>query len=278
MRRRKIVLMALILMNLAALAQRVSVSGIVKDTQTGERLSQVNVSAAGISVVTNEDGLFTLKLPDRVESVTVSHVGYHTQKVRVPQDQESPLDIRLKPATIQLDEVVVWTTDPRQLISIAMSKIPENYSNTAELMECFYRETAMKRQHYIAVAEGVVDMYKTSYKRGTGRDRVAIRKGRRLLSPKRGDTLTVKVLGGPVQPVQLDFVKNREFLLNVEELSYYDFKLLPSEMIDDREQFVVAISPLIPQPYAGYPRVESESRKHAASLPRPPFPRAGSLS
>ena len=35
---------------------------------------------------------------------------------------------------------------------------------------------------------------------------------------------------------------------------------------------------LIPQPYAGYPRDERESRKQAASLPRPPFPNAASGS
>ena len=239
---------------IVALAQRTVVSGTVRDARTGDRMAQVSVmvGGSGETVVTNDDGVFTLKTEKEVEKLVVSYVGYRTLRVNVKEQGNKPLDIRLTPASVQLNEVVVWTNDPRQLMRIAMSKIPENYSRKPELTECFYRETAMKRQNYIYVAEGVLDMYKTSYSKGVWRDRVAIRKGRRLLSPRQKDTLSVKVIGGPVQPVQLDVVKNPDFLLNPEDLENYSFELLPSQMIDDREQFVVAISPLIPQPYALY--------------------------
>ena len=243
-----------LMVGLVALAQRTAVSGTVCDAKSGDRLAQVSVMASGSgeAVVTNEDGVFTLKTEKDVQTLVVSYVGYRTLRVNVKNQGEKPLDIRLTPVSVQLHEVVVWTSDPRQLVRIAMDKIPENYSRKPELMECFYRETAMKRQNYIYVAEGVVDMYKSAYTKGTWRDRVAIRKGRRLLSPRQKDTLSVKVMGGPVQPVQLDVVKNPDFLLNPEELENYSFELMPSQMIDDREQFVVAISPLIPQPYALY--------------------------
>lgn len=243
-----------LMVSLVALAQRTAVSGTIRDAKSGDRLAQVSVMASGSgeAVVTNEDGVFTLKTEKDVQTLVVSYVGYRTLRVNVKNQGGKPLDIRLTPVSVQLHEVVVWTSDPRQLVRIAMDKIPENYSRKPELMECFYRETAMKRQNYIYVAEGVVDMYKSAYTKGTWRDRVAIRKGRRLLSPRQKDTLSVKVMGGPVQPVQLDVVKNPDFLLNPEELENYSFELLPSQMIDDREQFVVAIAPLIPQPYALY--------------------------
>jgi hypothetical protein len=207
-------------------------------------MAQVSVSAAGGSetVVTNEDGVFTLKSDRRVDELVISHVGYRTQRVKVAAS-DKPLDILLQPANIQLREVFVWTTDPRELMSAAISRIPQNYSQKPELLNCFYRETAMKRQHYITVAEGVVDMYKTAYNGYRGNDRVAIKKGRRLLSPKQNDTLGVKVIGGPVQPIQLDVVKNLDFLLNEEELALYDFSMQSPEMIDDREQLVVTIEP-----------------------------------
>jgi len=133
-----------------------------------------------------------------------------------------------------------------------MDKIPSNYSRMPMLYNCFYRETAMKRQHFIYVAEGVVDMYKTDYRRGIGRDRVAIEKGRRLLSPKRSDTLSVKVMGGPVLSVELDIVKNREFLLNRMELVNYQMRMEPLAMIDNRLQYVVSISPKKELPYPLY--------------------------
>jgi hypothetical protein len=81
---------------------------------------------------------------------------------------------------------------------------------------------------------------------------VAIDKGRRLLSPKRSDTLSVKVLGGPVAPVQLDIVKNTDFLLNAQELEYYDLRMEMPTTIGDRQQYVVSIEPRAILPYALY--------------------------
>lgn len=235
-------------------AQKIVLSGIVVDDKTGERIAQANVAAGrtGIAVVTNDDGRFTLKADDLPDGITVTHIGYQSQRLSAAQAQASPLTIRLKPGSVQLQEVVVWTTDPRELVNIAIRKIPENYSRQAELYNCFYRETAMKRQHFIYVAEGVVDMYKTAYNRDAGRDRVAIRKGRRLLSPKQNDTLTVKVMGGPVQPVQLDIAKNLDFLLNPEDLNCYSFTMEMPDMIDGRMQFVISITPNASMPWALY--------------------------
>lgn len=142
--------------------------------------------------------------------------------------------------------------NPRELLRAAISKIPQNYSRQPELYHCFYRETAMKRQHYICVAEGVVDMYKGGYGDSYSRDRVAIRKGRRLLSPKQSDTLCVKVLGGPVAPINLDVVKNMDLLLNMEELDHYDLRMEVPTAIDDRMQYVINLTPRVVMPYPLY--------------------------
>ncbi|MBQ7420781.1 MAG: carboxypeptidase-like regulatory domain-containing protein [Prevotella sp.] len=248
---KKILLVLITAIAMQAVAQRTVVSGTVISEKTGEKLSSANIKVdnSSVSVVTNEDGIFTLKIDETPNSITVSHIGYQTKRIKLDSNQAQKLSIRLTPASILLKEVVVWPENPRELIDIAIKKIPENFSQTPVLYNCFYRETAMKRQHYIYVAEGVVDMYKTGYDRNITRDRVAIIKGRRLISPKRGDTLSVKVMGGPVQPVQLDIVKNRDFLLNAEELDYYSFAMDIPATIDDRLQFVVSISPKVSRPY-----------------------------
>ena len=245
-------LIMLLLAPLAVLAQQVVVSGSVVDEKTGDCLRQVSVSAGRVSVVTNEDGVFSLKLDRMPAGITVSHLGYKTRKVSVEAGKTENLRIRLVPTTIKLREIVVRTGNPRELVDIAIRKIPENYSRKPELLTAFYRETAMKRKRYIYVAEGVEDMYKTAYNRSVGRDRVAIVKGRRLLSQKQGDTLGVKVMGGPVLPVQLDVVKNQEMLLNPEELDAYSFSFGVPEYINDRIQYVVRIEPRYAMPYALY--------------------------
>ena len=236
-------------------------SGTISDSTTGRPIPHATIVVEGttISVVSNEDGFFTLKAASMPEGVVISCVGYQSQVLRGHALSRrngatgaEPLAIALKPTAIALKEVVVWTEDPRELVRIAIRKIPQNYSDEAELYKGFYRETAMKRQHYIYVAEGVVDMYKTAYNHNVFRDRVAIRKGRRLLSPKHSDTLTVKVTGGPVLPVQLDIAKNTDLLLNAEELNNYVFTMMPSTTIGDRLQYVVAIKPRWVTPYPLY--------------------------
>ncbi len=249
---KKLGLIILLLAPLTVLAQRIIVSGTVTDGKTGRELGQVSVSAGKASVVTNEDGDFTLKLDDMPKVITVSHLGYRTRRMNLSEGKTSDLKIRLQPRAIQLKEIFVVNEDPRELVDIAISKIPENYSQSPELLKGFYRETAMKRRHYIYVAEGVEDMYKTPYSRNIWRDKVAIVKGRRLLSQKQGDTLGVKVMGGPVQAVVMDLVKNRDFLLNKENLDAYRFSMGVPEFINDRQQYVVLMEPGYETEYALY--------------------------
>ena len=254
----------LLLAPLAVFAQQVVVSGNVVDDKTGQSLGQVSVSAGRVSVVTNDDGDFSLKLSEDPEKVSVSHVGYKTRYLNVKAGQTENLKVRLRPATIQLREIVVVNEDPRELVEMAIRKIPDNYSMVPEMLKGFYRETAMKRKHYIYVAEGVEDMYKTGYNRSVSRDRVAIIKGRRLLSQKSSDTLGIKVMGGPVQAVVMDLVKNRDFLLNKEEMDAYSFKMGVPEFINDRQQYVIHMEPESDMPYALYHgKIYIDCERHA---------------
>lgn len=261
----------LLAIGLGAKAQKPVVSGTVVNSQTGRPIAGANVSALGgnEAVVTNGDGFFTLKMERMPRGVRVSHLGFEQLTVGNSQfaagDNPSAAHagetgganyrlptIRLRPAAIMLNEVVVTNENARNLVEAAMSKIAANYSNAPELLEGFYRETGMKRQHFIYVAEGVVDIYKTAYNRSAWQDRVAIRKGRRLLSPRQGDTLGLKVMGGPVQAVQLDIAKNRDFLLNKNELNYYAFSMDTPQRIDGRLQHVVRLEPRVVMPFALY--------------------------
>ena len=56
-------------------------------------------------------------------------------------------------------------------------------------------------------------------------------------------------MGGPVQHIQVDIVKNTDFLLNAEELDAYSFSMGVPATIGDRQQFVVEIAPRGEKPY-----------------------------
>lgn len=235
-------------------AQQATVSGKAIDAETHRPVAGASVTAGGLSVVTNDDGFFILKgSRSELQAVLVSHLGYHSQRVALGEDrQDSPLLIALNPAAVQLSEVLVMGANPRELVMAAIGRIVDNFSKKREMLSCFYREKVMKRQSYISVAEGLLDMYKTAYDRNTDHDRTAIRKGRRLLSPRQGDTLGVKVMGGPAAAMMLDIVKNPDILLNADELNLYDLKMEMPTTIADRRQYVVSIAPRRAVPYALY--------------------------
>jgi hypothetical protein len=158
----------------------------------------------------------------------------------------------MEPSSVMLDEIVVQGADAKELVQKAIEKIEDNYPIVPNLLRGFYRETVEKRGHFTSISEGVVDVYKTGYDKDDWRDGVAILKGRRLLSQRPSDTLSVKLQGGPVLPIMLDVVKEKDILLNEDELKNYTFRYVTMSKADDRNQYVVEIAPLYVLPYALY--------------------------
>jgi len=112
-----------------------------------------------------------------------------------------------------------------------------------------YRETIRKRRNYINVTEAIVNVYKTPYTDDVDRDRVQVYKGRQLLSPKTGDTLVVKLQGGPNYSIYLDAVKNRDLLLDPQTINDYKFRMETPVMLDQRAHYVISFEPQVVQPY-----------------------------
>lgn len=88
-------------------------SGYVRDAANGEALTGASVAAPlqGIGALSDENGFFTLKVPD-ADSLTlmVSYVGYEPSQLKIlPATAHFPLEIRLN-AGAELGEVTISTT------------------------------------------------------------------------------------------------------------------------------------------------------------------------
>ena len=248
-------IMALWLCSLCVMAQDDAVwtlSGKVTDAKTRKPMAHVSVTDRSVGTVTNEAGEFILKLQKAPQTVTFSCLGYKTQQLSAAALDGVRVEVRMEPSSVMLDEIVVQGADAKELVLKAMEKISDNYPKVPNLLRGFYRETVAKRNHFTSISEGVVDVYKTAYNKSDWRDGVAILKGRRLLSQRPSDTLSVKLQGGPVLPIMLDVVKEKDVLLNPEELDNYTFRYVTMSKADDRNQYVVEIAPLLVMPYALY--------------------------
>ncbi|TAE21352.1 MAG: TonB-dependent receptor [Cytophagales bacterium] len=96
-------------LSLPILAQSRSVSGVVRDSQTGQPLPGASVKVKGqlIGTVTDANGRFSLSVNTKNNpTLTVTMIGQERQEVLL-SDNNTPVEITLKPATSQLQEVVV---------------------------------------------------------------------------------------------------------------------------------------------------------------------------
>lgn len=230
-----------------------SVRGKVTDSATGRPVESVAVSIPGrhYATVTNADGEYVIKSDSPIKELQFSFLGYKMERRRV-QPGEETLNVRISSQALPLNESFAITGNPWHILREALYNVKDNYPQEPELLECFYRETVRKRSRYTYVSEAVARLYKTGYNRSVYADRAALEKSRVLLSQRRSDTLSIKMMGGPTEPLLLDVVKNPEVLLDENIDRYYVASLGSTAYIDDRPQFVVELRPAEKTDFALY--------------------------
>lgn len=225
----------------------ITISGIVKDQKSKKKLEYVNISVQGtnIGTVSNSDGEFTLKIPVRYKSdnLLFTHLGYNNHLYPIGGKSIENETFMLTSDSQVLDEVVIRSGDPLAIVREAVKKIDLNYTNSPTILSVFYRETIQKGKRYIDISEAVMNIYKTSYSQNTDNDGVQIYKGRRLLSPKPSDTLSVKLQGGPNLAIYGDIVKQPYPLLDEESLPLYMFKMEDPVTINERPHYTIRFTP-----------------------------------
>jgi hypothetical protein len=89
---------------------RVTISGTIKDADTGEDLTGASiriVELPGTGTAANAYGFYTLTLPAGTYTVEASFVGYKAQPRKVTLDKSQRLDFKLSSGGQELNEVVV---------------------------------------------------------------------------------------------------------------------------------------------------------------------------
>jgi TonB-linked SusC/RagA family outer membrane protein len=112
--------------------QQGNVTGTVKDASTGEALAGVTVLLKGTTtgMITDPNGKFSIRIPDREAVLVFSFIGYTPQEIRVQQG--SVVNVSLVTETKQIDEIVVvgYGTQKKESIVGAITQV-----NNATLMQ-----------------------------------------------------------------------------------------------------------------------------------------------
>ena len=250
LRPRLLIVLLLVMLGRSLSAQDfITVSGLVTDRQTHKPLPHASVAANQVGTVTNEQGRFALKVKPQTKTLTISLIGYASQRVEIQHDGQE-LSVQLQPSVVTFDELVIRTLTADELVAQAISKFRVNYANRPTSYYGFYREVMQKRRQYLSISEAVVELYKTPYDKDILFDAVAIRRGRRMLNVKSTDTLAVKLKGGPTLPIFADIVKNDQILFYADDLSSFHYAIEGIEKLDDRLHYVVTMTPEQVKSYA----------------------------
>lgn len=250
--KRHILLLIFLTSCLGALAN-ITISGHVVSMLSQNPIAdaEIRVHGSKVSVITNEDGYFSLKLETMPKALEVSALGHKNTTVECAKVADlSDFMVWLEPTSHILSAVTVYSAE--DIVMTALDRVDGNFTLSNERLSCFYRETVKKQSHYTNISEAVMDLYKTGYDHDIARDKVQIVKGRSLVSQKQRDTLAIKVMGGPAEAVLIDLVKNRDVLFFEEDLPAYRFDMEESTVIDNRPQFVISFYPVEERDYPLY--------------------------
>ena len=220
----------------------VEIKGQVIDKKSGEPLAFASLSVAGtnISVVSNSEGLFVLKLPHDNSSsqVTVSYIGYKQKLLPVSDLKPDKNKILMEPSSVQLPELHVVSKDASEMVKMMLANKTKNLQVDPGLMTAFYRETIKKNRSYASLSEAVVEIAKKAYNDNRP-DVVALYKSRKKTDYARLDTLSFKLMGGPFNTLYLDVMKYPEVLFTEDMMSNYEFSFDKSLFVGKTPVYVI---------------------------------------
>lgn len=151
--------------------QKYTLSGFIRDNETGEALFQANVfdKESFQGSVSNEHGYFSLSLPEGIYTVVFSYIGTTPEEKTIILDRNTSMSIDLKP-NMQLDEVVVFGTQKKEIIKRRDPLGKINMSNeTLEFVPVMMGEPdLMKSVQLIPGVQGGAEGNGAIYVRGGG--------------------------------------------------------------------------------------------------------------
>jgi len=96
-------------LNVAFSQQKSTISGFIKDAETGEEIIGVSIFIKELRTggITNVYGFYSITIPKGEYTVEYSSIGFLTQKIEIDLIQSIKRNIVLSPTTIELEQVVI---------------------------------------------------------------------------------------------------------------------------------------------------------------------------
>jgi len=240
-------LMLLLLSPIFAQSTYSEYKGKVVDAKNNKPLEYVslNVLETNISVVTNSEGEFLLKVPEEFinSKLVVALLGYTKKVINLKSLSNNVSVIKLDEVYTELSEVKIAAyKDANKLIRKVFAEKSKTIQNRSVYMTAFYRETIKRRNRNVSLTEAIVNILKQPYT-SDYRDDVTLGKARKSTDYKRLDTVSVKLQGGPFSTLYLDIMKYPEYIFTEKSIETYRFSFDAPSTVNNRDVYVVNFTP-----------------------------------
>ncbi len=113
-------------LNNSSAQNKVTISGYVKDSTTGETLigATIKIIKTGKGTATNQYGFFSLNLEEGEQTLLVSYIGYDSKLISIKSTKNKNLSIALSPVGVKARELVITgARSDKNVRSTEMSRI-----------------------------------------------------------------------------------------------------------------------------------------------------------
>lgn len=157
---------------LSLFSQNISISGTLKDSETGEALIGANIydPISLIGSTTNPYGFFSLRIPDTCKAIHISYVGYSPVVVELSGANDTVLNMEIEPV-IEIEEVQVRTNSPIQKVRMTqMSSVTLDPKQIKNIPVLLGETDVVKSLQLMPGVQGGTEGSSGMYVRGGGPD------------------------------------------------------------------------------------------------------------
>jgi len=138
---KKTIFFAFVMLASATMLAQTTITGVVKDAQTGETLLGANVKVSGkaIGTTTDFDGKFSLKVADAPPfTVEISMLGFKAVNVEITKNNQT-VNVSLQEDATSLEEIVFSASRRKQKVQEAPASVsiitPKDILNSAAAVD-----------------------------------------------------------------------------------------------------------------------------------------------
>lgn len=143
-----------------------TVEGVVRDRLTGSSLSYATVgSDGGDGAVCNHEGVFQIRVSERLNQLKIGHAGFKTRVIEVSDTEDIVIDMERDTFSFREVMVTAQSKSGYEILQEAMEEMEDGYHANSLNSDAFYREIVQLDLNEYQVQDSIFEFMPLTGKR-----------------------------------------------------------------------------------------------------------------